>query len=94
MSVISIWEIAMLEANGRLNFFRSVEEWTRLALTYPGIRLLDLNPEIAIASTRLPPPFHKDPADRILVATARFWGVPILTEDSKILAYPHVTCLS
>ena len=61
-----------------------------MALAYPGVRLLDLTPEIAIESTRLPDPFHKDPADRILVATGRVLNIPIVTLDSKILAYSHV----
>jgi PIN domain nuclease of toxin-antitoxin system len=94
VSVMSVLEIARLEQAGRLNVFRPVEDWVRDALAYPGVRLLDLTPEVAIASTRLPDPFHRDPADRILVATARALNVPLLTADAKILAYPHVHCLT
>lgn len=94
VSVISVWELALLESHGRVNVFRPIEDWVRDALAYPGVRLLDMTPAIVIASTRLPDPFHKDPADRILVATARVLGVPLLTADAKILAYPHVTTLS
>ncbi|HVK17631.1 MAG TPA: type II toxin-antitoxin system VapC family toxin [Fimbriiglobus sp.] len=94
VSVYSVWELAMLEQSGRVNVFRPIEDWVRDALAYPGVRLLDLTPEIAIASTRLPTPFHKDPADRILVATARALAIPILTADAKILAYPHVQTLT
>jgi PIN domain nuclease of toxin-antitoxin system len=43
-----------------------------------------------VESTQLPPPFHRDPADQLLVATARVFQCPILTEDSKITAYPRV----
>jgi len=71
-----------------------VEDWVRDALAYPGVQLLPLTPDIAIESTRLPDPFHKDPADRILVATARVLNLSVLTEDRKILAYAHVTCLT
>jgi len=71
-----------------------IDDWVRDALAYPDVQLVNLTPEIAIASTRLPDPFHKDPADRILVATARVLNIPILTADAKILTYPHVQCLT
>lgn len=93
VSVISCWEVAMLVAGHRLALPVPVDDWVRGALAYPGVRLLPLSPEIAIESTRLPDPFHKDPADRILVATARLLDIEIVTEDRKILAYPHVRCL-
>ena len=54
---------------------------------------LELSPEIAIDSTQLPPPFHKDPADQMIVATARIHNVPLVTCDHKIRAYPHVQLL-
>jgi len=60
------------------------------ALSYPGIRLLDLTPQIAIESTQLPGEFHRDPADQIIVATARIHDCPLLTVDDKILDYPYV----
>lgn len=60
------------------------------ALSYPGIRLLDLTPQITIESIRLPGEFHRDPADQIIVATARIYDAPLLTFDEKILNYPHV----
>jgi PIN domain nuclease of toxin-antitoxin system len=49
-----------------------------------------LSPRIAVDATRLPEPFHRDPADRLLVATARTFGVPMLTVDAAIREYPHV----
>jgi PIN domain nuclease of toxin-antitoxin system len=70
----------------------SLEEWFRSALAYPGIQLLDLTLPIAIESTRLTG-FHKDPADQIIVATAKVLGIPILTADEKILNYPNVVTL-
>lgn len=69
---------------------RPVTEWLDLALLQPGLELLPLTPAIAVESTRLPQPFHRDPADQIVVATARHHGIPLLTYDGKILEYPHV----
>ncbi len=63
------------------------------ALNYPGIRLLDLTPQIAIESTQLPGEFHRDPADQIIVATARIHDCLLLTVDDKIINYPHVKLL-
>ena len=89
VSVISCWEVAKLVEVGRLVLPTPVSEWVTAALAYPGIRLLALTPEIAIASTQSPEEFHRDPADQILVATARVLGIPLLTSDERILAYPH-----
>jgi PIN domain nuclease of toxin-antitoxin system len=63
------------------------------ALAYPGIQLLPLSLEIAIESAGLPPPFHKDPADQIIVATARIYDCPLVTCDMKIRTYPNVKLL-
>lgn len=93
VSIISCWEVAKLVEHDRLAFQCSVNEWIEQALAYPGIRLLEMTPRIAIESTRLPGQFHRDPADQIIVATARVWDCPLLTADSKILGYPHVTIL-
>jgi PIN domain nuclease of toxin-antitoxin system len=75
---------------GRLKLDRPVGLWIESALAEPGVSLLHLNPPIIVESTQLPPPFHRDPADQLLVATARVFQCPILTEDSKIAVYPHV----
>ena len=93
ISVISCWEVAKLVELNRLLLPLPVEEWFDYALTYPGIRLLDLTPHIALEATRLPPPFHRDPADQIIVATARWHDCPLLTVDQRILDYPHVKAL-
>jgi PIN domain nuclease of toxin-antitoxin system len=90
ISVISCWEVAKLVEVGRLVLPLAVSEWVSKALAYPGVRLLPLTPKIAIASTQLPGGFHRDPADQILVATARTHGNPLLTSDQRILDYPHV----
>lgn len=94
VSAISCWEVARLVERKRLILPVSVSEWMDQALGYPGVRLLPLTPEIAIESTQLPGDFHRDPADQILVATARVHGVAILTADQLILEYPHVQKLS
>jgi PIN domain nuclease of toxin-antitoxin system len=70
------------------------ETWLDLALSYPGIELIPLDPLIVVDAYRLPEPFHKDPADRLIVATARILNAPLLTADSKILGYPHVRHLA
>lgn len=90
ISAISCWEVAKLVEYGRLTLPVAIADWFAQALAYPGIRLLALTPSIAIESTQLPPPFHKDPADQIIVATARIYDVPLVTRDEKIRQYPHV----
>lgn len=90
ISAISCWEVAKLVEYGRLKLPTPANEWLDQALAYPGIRLLELTPQIAVASTQLPGTFHRDPADQIIVATARVYDCPIVTLDEKILAYPHV----
>ncbi len=90
VSAISCWEVAKLVERGRLNLNLSVGDWLEAALNYPGIQLLSLTPEVAVESTQLPPPFHKDPADQIIVATSRLLQVPLVTLDHAIRAYPHV----
>ena len=87
LSAISIWEVAMLEAKGRIAFSTDITSWSREAISAPGLQLVDLQPEISIDSTRLPGQFHGDPADRIIVATARFLKCSLITVDKKILAY-------
>lgn len=87
VSVISVWEVAMLEAKGRLTLAADCESWVREALAAPGVRLAELTPHIAISSTRLPGVFHGDPADRMLIATARESDATLLTADQAILQY-------
>jgi PIN domain nuclease of toxin-antitoxin system len=90
VSAISCWEVAKLVQMQRLVFSCSVGDWVDQALKYPGVKLLSLTPQIAVESTMLPGDFHKDPADQIIVATARIHQCAVLTADAKILAYPHV----
>jgi PIN domain nuclease of toxin-antitoxin system len=91
VSAISCWEVAMLEGANRLSFALPIDQWLTAALRYPGIELAALSPEVAVESVRLPAPFHRDPADRIIVATARIHSCPLLTRDQRILSYSGVT---
>jgi PIN domain nuclease of toxin-antitoxin system len=93
VSVISCWEVAKLVERGRLLLPCVVADWFDQALAYPGIQLLDFTPRIALESTQLPSGFHRDPADQMIVATARIHDCPLLTADAKILNYPHVKTL-
>ena len=87
VSVISLWEISQLEAAGRLHLNIPVEEWIQATLTLPGLKVIQLELPIILDAHRLPGEFHKDPADQILVATARHHGMTLMTEDKKILRY-------
>jgi PIN domain nuclease of toxin-antitoxin system len=94
VSIISCWEVAKLVERGRLVLPCQVSDWLDQALRYPGIELLDLTTPIVVDSTQLPSGFHKDPADQMIVSTARIFGCPLLTADQKILSYPYVTTLT
>jgi PIN domain nuclease of toxin-antitoxin system len=87
VSIISVWEVGMLEAKGRLELKMSCAEWVKQALATPGLLLYPLTPEIALESSRLPGRFHGDPADRILLATVRITGARLLTKDERLLEY-------
>ena len=89
ISIISCWEIAKLIEKNRLNFDCPVEQWLEVALSYSGVRLLELNIPIILQSTHLTG-FHADPADQIIVATAKVYNSSLLTQDRKILDYPDV----
>jgi PIN domain nuclease of toxin-antitoxin system len=94
VSVISCWEVAKLVELNRLALRYSPAEWMEQALAYPGVRLLYLTPRIAVESTQLPGTFHRDPADQIIVATARIRGCQLLTADARISRYPHTKVLT
>jgi PIN domain nuclease of toxin-antitoxin system len=94
ISAISLWEIAKLVENKRLELPVPLEKWFKQALSYPGVQIIELTPEIATESTRLPGEFHKDPADQMIVATARVIKCKLVTSDERILNYPHVKTVS
>lgn len=89
LSAISLWEFAKLLEKQRLAISCDPEEWIRVALEMPKLRLVPLAPSIAYRSTILPRPFHDDPGDQIIVATAREENATIVTADERIRAYPH-----
>lgn len=85
ISAITPWEIALLVSKQRLTLNSDVMNWVNEALAKPGVILVGLEPEIAVASTRLPFEIHADPADRILVATVRHLGATLVTADRALL---------
>ena len=94
ISIMSCWEIAKLVEYGRLRLPCSLSEWFDEAFAYPGLVLVPLSPEIILDSVQLPGKFHRDPADQLIVATARVYGCRLLSSDSKIIGYPHVEVVS
>ena len=90
VSAISAWEIAILVQKSRLVLSMDVEEWLDHVASLPPIRFVPVDRQTAVQSVRLPGEFHADPADRIIVATARRLNVPLVSGDSKIRDYPHV----
>ncbi len=93
ISAISVWEIAVKNQLGKLALPLEINTWFEQAKAYRGLAVEPMDPLDAIASTQLPGHFHKDPADRIIVALARRHGAPIVSSDAKILDYPHVRAI-
>jgi len=87
ISAITAWEIAMLEAKEKITLTQPCLDWLQSAIDLAGLEYIDLSPEIAVDSCQLPDNFHGDPADRIIVATARLNDLVLLTRDQRILAY-------
>ncbi len=87
---ISLWETAKPVECGRLELPYSIDEWIDQAIHYPDIRIFNLTPDMAIESTRLPGEFNRDPADQMIVATARVNDCLRITPDDKIPDYVHV----
>lgn len=87
---ISIWEFAMLCSRGSIHVKVTPEQWLDNAVHKTGIQVFDLSAQVALESCNLPGKFHKDPADRIIVATARIHNMNLVTKDQKIIDYPHV----
>ena len=90
VSAISVWEIAVKSSQGKLDLGEDLRSWFALAREEEGIVIEPVGPADAISSVELPPPFHRDPADRLIVALARRLDAELVTNDRKILAYPHV----
>ncbi len=87
VSVMSVWEVGMLAAKGRLRLRIPVEQWVRSALEPPGLNLVPLSLEAALGASALSGDFQGDPADRLLVATARQLQAIFVTADERLLRY-------
>ncbi len=85
VSDISIWEIATLHSLGRIHLSLPLREWLDKAVAPPLVRRHGISPAIAEHVAALPDSFHRDPADRVLVATARVLGATLLTQDRRII---------
>ena len=94
VSDISLWEIAALCDLGRILLAVPLREWLDKAVAPPLVRRQGISPAIAAELTALPDSFHRDPADRILVATARVFGATLLTHDRRIIEANLVETLS
>lgn len=94
VSDISLWEVAALYDLGRIRLTVPLREWLDKAVAPPLVRRQGISPAIAAELAALPDSFHRDPADRILVATARVFGATLLTHDRRIVEANLVETLS
>ncbi len=85
LSQISIWEMAQKAAQGKIKINQPLNIW--LKENTAGLNILDIPIEVSVDANTLPGEFHKDPADRIIVATARQKGMTLVTHDGLILTY-------
>lgn len=87
VSAISFWEVAMLHRRQRISLSLPVHGWREIVLETPGFIEAPLSGDEAIASVNLPGELHNDPADRMLIASARLHGWTLATRDDRILEY-------
>lgn len=88
---ISLWEVALLVQLGRLHLEDDLADWLHIAAAPATVELRGITPAVVVAMNRLPVTFHQDPADRLIVATARACGLPIATHDQRIRRSRSVT---
>ena len=81
---ISLWEVAMLVQFGRLRLDDALEDWLRIAASPAAVEMIPITPAVVAEMNRLPATFHQDPADRLIVATARAGRLPLATHDARI----------
>lgn len=86
VSDISLWEVATLHSLGRIRLALPLRDWLDKAVAPPLVRRQAISPAVAAEVAALPDTFHRDPADRIIVATARILGATLLTRDHRIVA--------
>lgn len=97
LAAISLWEIAMLDAKKRIIFEMPCLEWINRSLELTRINIVSLTPSIVVDSCHLAGGFHDDPADRMIVATARVENLTLVTKDKRIIKYSkdkHVTVIA
>jgi len=87
---ISLWEVAMLVASGRIRVAGTADAVIRLLVEETGVAVLEITPSVAALSTQLPEDFPRDPADRLIAATARDRGLSLVSADDRIRACPLV----
>jgi PIN domain nuclease of toxin-antitoxin system len=90
VSAISAWELAMLAQRDRIALAMALDEWLRAVESIEGVSIVPITAQVAIQSAGLPGEFHKDPADRLIVALTREQNAVLITADEKIQRYPHV----
>ncbi len=94
LATISLWEVARKESLGKLALKKPCKDWFQEAYGINGIVLMHLSHQVAWEACHLPKQFHNDPADQIIVATARLSKLTIITSDKRILNYTHVLSMS
>ncbi|HUP43498.1 MAG TPA: type II toxin-antitoxin system VapC family toxin [Thermoanaerobaculia bacterium] len=94
VSEITLWEIATLQSLGRIRLHLALRDWLERATAPPLVRRIGITPAIAAEVAGLPDRFHRDPADRILVSTAKVLGATLATADDRILEAGLVPTLS
>ena len=92
-SSISVWEIYMLVKKGRLRLSMNLDTWIDKVEQLTFLQFIPVDNKIAASSVILPEPLHNDPADRIILATAREYAATLVTSDTQLLNYPHVRTL-
>ena len=85
LSDISLWEVAMLVTLGRIELAEPLDAWLEAAADPRTVRVLPITPAVAAEVARLPAPFQRDPADRLIVATCRALGLPLVSRDRAII---------
>jgi PIN domain nuclease of toxin-antitoxin system len=90
VSQISIWEMEKKVEKGQLALDRPLDEWLDAALELDGLQVAEMTRPILVDSCRLPLPFHGDPADQIIVATARSLSATLISRDARLQDYAHV----
>lgn len=90
ISSITAWEISLLVDKGRITLSMGTDDWLDTVEQIEGVRFVSIDVATVVESTRLPGEFHKDPADRMIVALARHFNAFLITADEKIIKYRHV----